>query len=261
MTLNIATDMLTGAAKAIGERQRKYGPPNKNFACIAALWQGYLRGKYGELATLTIDAADVAAMSALIKVARLAETPDHEDSWVDLAGYAACGRQVTAPLEEIEDELAKPGVFADGAQFIGGIDHAAAPWWGGGANPDGHPVEDYRLGDTTEMQTTGPLHAQDCAKWHFDAKCDCGAETPKAEFTYRFPAAERGVDKDGCVNKIDAVLGGGPESLWGAMLWIDTPQGHGHWSDRAARRVPLSEEDRAYLTWLRGEFIRRKNAA
>lgn len=105
MTINTASKMLTDAASAITDRQAKYGPPNKNFANIAALWQAHLRGRYGELATLTIDAADVAVMSALIKVARLAETPDHEDSWVDLAGYAACGRQVTASLSR----AARPG--------------------------------------------------------------------------------------------------------------------------------------------------------
>ncbi len=64
--------------------------------------------RYGELATLTIDEADVAVMGALIKVARLAETPDHEDSWVDLAGYAACGRQVTAPGDTGQMQTTEP---------------------------------------------------------------------------------------------------------------------------------------------------------
>jgi hypothetical protein len=30
-------------------------------------------------------------MNALIKVARLSTNPTHKDSWIDLAGYAACG--------------------------------------------------------------------------------------------------------------------------------------------------------------------------
>jgi len=29
-----------------------------------------------------------------LKVARLMETPDHEDSWVDIAGYGACGAEI-----------------------------------------------------------------------------------------------------------------------------------------------------------------------
>jgi len=30
---------------------------------------------------------------AAIKLARLVETPDHQDSWIDLAGYAAIGSE------------------------------------------------------------------------------------------------------------------------------------------------------------------------
>jgi hypothetical protein len=37
------------------------------------------------------DARDVAIFEIMVKVARLAETPDHFDSWTDIAGYAACG--------------------------------------------------------------------------------------------------------------------------------------------------------------------------
>jgi hypothetical protein len=34
-------------------------------------------------------------MMALLKVARLAHSPSHRDSWLDIAGYAACGHHVT----------------------------------------------------------------------------------------------------------------------------------------------------------------------
>ena len=43
-----------------------------------------------------LTAADVAMMCALLKIARLQNMPDHEDSWIDLAGYAACGSEVTS---------------------------------------------------------------------------------------------------------------------------------------------------------------------
>ena len=33
-------------------------------------------------------------MHDVLKVARLMETPKHEDSWVDIAGYGACGAEV-----------------------------------------------------------------------------------------------------------------------------------------------------------------------
>lgn len=93
--LSAASDMLADTAKILAERQGRYGAPNKNFRCISELWTAYLRGRYGEVATIGLDEADVAVMSGLIKTARLAETPDHADSWVDTAGYAACGYQVT----------------------------------------------------------------------------------------------------------------------------------------------------------------------
>jgi hypothetical protein len=69
-----------------GPRSQKYGQPVDNFRRIANLWTAYLDGKTGPLTV-----ADAALMQALIKVARLRETPGHRDSWVDLAGYAAAG--------------------------------------------------------------------------------------------------------------------------------------------------------------------------
>jgi hypothetical protein len=41
-----------------------------------------------------LSAADVAILLALLKLARLSETPDHADSQVDLAGYAALMSEV-----------------------------------------------------------------------------------------------------------------------------------------------------------------------
>ena len=40
------------------------------------------------------SAYDVAVMMALLKIARISENPQHMDSWVDLAGYAACGGEI-----------------------------------------------------------------------------------------------------------------------------------------------------------------------
>lgn len=83
--------MLASAADAIGARGAAYGPPDENFKRIAAYWTAHL----GDRLRGVLTPADVAAMSALIKLARLAETADHADSWLDLAGYAACGFEVT----------------------------------------------------------------------------------------------------------------------------------------------------------------------
>lgn len=64
------------------DRNADYGDPEDNFRQIAALWAAYKQ--------VPFTSADVAIMSALIKVARLAKTPGHHDSCVDIAGYAAC---------------------------------------------------------------------------------------------------------------------------------------------------------------------------
>lgn len=98
---NIGADMLTQAAETIKQRQSQYGPPEKNFKVIAARWNAHLEGRGYKLTDsngvpVMLDMSDVAHMSADIKMARLSENMDHEDSWKDLAGYAACGRQVSA---------------------------------------------------------------------------------------------------------------------------------------------------------------------
>lgn len=82
------------AAKRIvtTDRQSQYGKPEDNFEVIAALWADYLRGRGARLDFL--EAYDVAAMMALLKIARIATGGSKADSWLDLAGYAACGGEL-----------------------------------------------------------------------------------------------------------------------------------------------------------------------
>ena len=68
-----------------GARQQHYGSPEDNFGNIANLWSVYL-GK-------PLSKTDVAVMMILMKTARLMSDPTHDDSWIDIAGYAACGSQ------------------------------------------------------------------------------------------------------------------------------------------------------------------------
>lgn len=68
-------------SKTVSDRGGNYGPPEENFANIAAFWRAWVKARHG--VELPLDAADVGMMSALIKVARLAQTPDHEDSGLD----------------------------------------------------------------------------------------------------------------------------------------------------------------------------------
>lgn len=97
-------ELLSTALEAVNARPKAYGPPERNFTRISRHWNVYLTGKYGAGAAPLLDAVDVAAMMALMKIARLEETPDHVDSWVDLAGYAACGAECSTVIEHDPDE-------------------------------------------------------------------------------------------------------------------------------------------------------------
>lgn len=80
-----------------GRREQDYGSPENSFSLIAELWSSYLRAScIGGTFDLCINPENVAAMMALLKVARLAATPSHMDSWADLAGYAACGGEIAS---------------------------------------------------------------------------------------------------------------------------------------------------------------------
>lgn len=88
-------DLLEAACKCVcGERADNYGAVEDNFSRIAKLWTDYV-GLDGFVFTAT----DVAAMMALLKIARIASstqdgTNPKMDNWIDLAGYAACGAEV-----------------------------------------------------------------------------------------------------------------------------------------------------------------------
>ena len=69
-----------------GQREEDYGSPEDSFGAIAQLWTIYT----GHLVT----AKDVAMMMALLKIARIMGNRATEDSFVDLAGYAACGAEI-----------------------------------------------------------------------------------------------------------------------------------------------------------------------
>lgn len=75
-----------------GNREQDYGTPEDSFGRIAALWTAYMSNN--SIADTVFSASDVSIMLALLKIARLANNPEHMDSWVDLAGYAACGGEI-----------------------------------------------------------------------------------------------------------------------------------------------------------------------
>lgn len=74
-----------------GQRVTDYGKPEDNFERIAKLWNAYLGSD-------VVVSKDVAIMMALLKIARIKGGNGDEDSFVDLAGYAACAGEI----DEIE---------------------------------------------------------------------------------------------------------------------------------------------------------------
>lgn len=91
-----------------GQRQQDYGNKLQNFSQIAMLWQGTLAMKLAPGMRLTPE--DVALCMMQVKIARLAKSPDHKDSIVDVAGYAGC---YDILQEERAEGAALPGVIVD----------------------------------------------------------------------------------------------------------------------------------------------------
>nr|WP_286198834.1 DUF6378 domain-containing protein [Mesorhizobium sp. BR1-1-16] len=93
--------LLETAIETVAGRGLNYGRPEDNFQRIANLWNAHLINRYadgygGDTVVMLpkLDPQDVAMMMALMKVARLENQPGHMDSWIDIAGYAACGGEI-----------------------------------------------------------------------------------------------------------------------------------------------------------------------
>lgn len=84
------------AAAVLTDRNLDYGDPEDNFRDIAIIWTVQLGSKLRE----PITAAEVAALSIGVKLARLKTSPRVSDHWVDVAGYAACG----ASCKNLDDD-------------------------------------------------------------------------------------------------------------------------------------------------------------
>lgn len=79
-----------------GEREQDYGSPEDSFGCIAELWEAYLRAAcIAPDSVVRVTPTDVAMLMALLKIARVGTScvGGTADSFVDLAGYAACGAE------------------------------------------------------------------------------------------------------------------------------------------------------------------------
>ncbi len=85
-------EILKKAENCVSGCADKYGNPEDNFDTIAKFWSVY-KG-------VDISPVDVAMMMSLLKIARVKSGKALEDSFVDLAGYAACGGAIAANERE-----------------------------------------------------------------------------------------------------------------------------------------------------------------
>lgn len=92
--MDVKTDIAAEAVRIVtGARRTAYGTPERNFERIARLWNAHLANRFQSAEQISLTAGDVAAFMRLMKEARLAETPDHWDSYVDIAGYCLAGAE------------------------------------------------------------------------------------------------------------------------------------------------------------------------
>lgn len=122
-------EILDAAKKCVcGQREQDYGTPESNFQLIANLWNAYL-GYDGDMDGDSISAVDVAMMMSLMKIARIKNGGGTGDSFVDLAGYAACGGEINNNIKFMNyvrgwtsKEMEKVGTEVQKA-IISGIDN------------------------------------------------------------------------------------------------------------------------------------------
>ncbi len=79
-------ELLQHAASIVTRRRREYGEPAELFQHVARRWSLTLGRE--------VSAAQVVLCLLDLKLARLVRDPAHHDSIVDVAGYAACLREV-----------------------------------------------------------------------------------------------------------------------------------------------------------------------
>lgn len=98
-------EILENAMRCVnGDRDEQYGKPEDSFLTIAHLWNIYLNAAdVNDGVSVTIKQHDVAAMLALLKIARIATGVQKDDSWIDLAGYAACGGEIAGWEKEAKN--------------------------------------------------------------------------------------------------------------------------------------------------------------
>ena len=93
----IREHMLRKAAELVtGDRQAVYGDASEEFVKVAAAWSAVFGWD--------VRPEQVSLAMALLKSVRLQNCPTHDDSWIDIAGYAALGMEVALRTKGLGDQ-------------------------------------------------------------------------------------------------------------------------------------------------------------
>lgn len=95
-------DVLDAARAAVTvDRAATHGKVEDTFGLIAALWSARLG--------VSISAEQVCILMIDIKTVRAWGNPAHFDNWVDMAGYAACGGELSGAVGATCDDVSYSG--------------------------------------------------------------------------------------------------------------------------------------------------------
>ena len=86
-----------------GQRAKDYGDAFENHVKIAEGWNIIVRAAMNDRGYLTEQ--HVILMMDWVKTSRLLNCLDHDDSWLDKAGYSALGAEFTENNTEIKQRL------------------------------------------------------------------------------------------------------------------------------------------------------------
>ena len=159
-----------------GDRNNTYGPPHQDFQHTADMMSALGFSHNGK----PIEAHHVAMILAAVKLSRLSWSPGKRDSWVDLAGYAACGHEayeLTRPVPVAEvltirpEDPDMPNTWAEAVRKTGGVirEDGSAVWPSGAAQRpplDQEPFVVDTDGDTWRRMPDGTYEW-----WEADRRC------------------------------------------------------------------------------------------
>ena len=94
MAPDLVHECLALADAAVKDRRSAYGSPDANYHRLAGLWSVVLE--------TDVTALETVLCCIEMKIARLVNDPTHADSWIDIAGYAAIGYEISQLLKADE---------------------------------------------------------------------------------------------------------------------------------------------------------------